>query len=108
MGDAALGLAADGFDDAAVEAFDETVGLGAIGSGQPVVDCAFGADEIEEMATGWPIMRLILHVDGEAVGELAAIVGENGVNRMREVSEEAVEEGRRGLGIAPQMNSTYT
>src|SRR5207245_9467659 len=43
-------------------------------------------------------------VDGEAVGELAGIVGENGVNRVREVSEEAVEEGRRGLGIAPQMN----
>ena len=49
-------------------------------------------------------MRLVFHVDGEAVGEFAAVVGEDGVNRMREVIQEALEETGRGLGIALGMD----
>src|SRR3954471_13277525 len=44
------------------------------------------------MPARWSIGRLALHVDGEAIRELAAIVGEDGVNGMREVLEEALEE----------------
>src|SRR4051812_32973921 len=82
MGNASFGLAADGVDDAAVEAFDEAVGLRSIGPGQAVVDLVLGADAIEWMVSGRPIARLVLHVDGEAVGELTAVVGQDGVNAM--------------------------
>ena len=58
-----------------------------------------GADAIEGMSAGRSIARLVLHVDSEAVGELAAIVGQNGVNAMREVGQEPIEEVDRSLGI---------
>jgi hypothetical protein len=41
MRDAAFGLSADGFDDATIEAFDESVGLWPIGSGEAVFDATF-------------------------------------------------------------------
>ena len=47
MSDAAFRLPADRFDDAAVEAFDEAVGVRPIGSGEAVVDATLGADAIE-------------------------------------------------------------
>ncbi len=59
---------------------------------------------IEGVSAGRPIVRLVLHVDGEAIGELAAIVGEDGVNAMREVAEEAFEEAGGGVTIAPGMD----
>ena len=95
----ALGLAADGVDDATVEAFDEAVGLRPIGPGEAVLDAAFCAKPIERMAAGWPVLWLVFHIDGEAVGELGAIVGEDGVNGMREVGEEALQEAGRGIRI---------
>ena len=49
------------------------------------------------MPSGRSIGWLALHIDGEAIGELAAIVGEDGVNRMREVVEEALEELARSI-----------
>src|SRR5215216_4070068 len=104
MSDAAFGLATDGFDDAAVKSFDETIGLRPVWSCQAVVDSAFGADLIERMTAGRSIMRLVLHIDGEAIGELAAVVGEDGVNAMREVDEEAFEEAAGGIGIALGMD----
>ena len=50
--------------------------------------------------TGW----LVLHVDGKAVGELGAVIGQDGVNAIWEVSQESPEEARRSLGIAPSMD----
>src|SRR5579859_1888940 len=94
-----LWLSTDGFDDATVEAFDQAVGLRPIGFGQAVVNVVFGADPIEGMAAGRSIARLVLHVDGEAVSELAAIVGQDGVQAVREVGNEAAEESRGGVGI---------
>ena len=38
VGDAAFGLPTDGFDDPAIEAFDEAVGLRPVGSGETVLD----------------------------------------------------------------------
>ena len=91
---------ANGVADAAVEALDETIGLRPVGSGETVVDLALGAKTIEGMSTGRSVVRLVLHVDGEAIGELTAIVGEDRVNAMWEVGEEAFEEAGGGIGIA--------
>src|SRR6267378_2872341 len=101
---AAFWFPTDGLGDAAIEAFDETVGLGPIRSGQAVIDLVFGADEIERVMAGGFTGRLVLHVDGKAVGELGAVVGQDGVNAIWEVSQESPEEARRSLGIAPSMD----
>ena len=100
VSDAALGLAADGFDYATVEAFDETIGLRAEGSCKAVTYPALGADAVEGMPTGRAVVGFVLHVDSEAIGELAVIVGQNGVHGMREMGEKALEERCRGIGIA--------
>src|SRR5271169_4042762 len=104
MSGGALWLSADGVDDATVEAFDQAVGLRPIGFGQPMVDVVFGTDPIEGIAAGGSIARLVLHVDGEAVCELAAVVGQDGVQAMREVGDEAAEESCGGVGIALWMD----
>ena len=65
---------------------------------------ALGAETIEGMSTGGSIVRLVLHVDGEAICELTAIVGEDGMNTMWKVREEAFEEAGGGVGIAPGMD----
>jgi hypothetical protein len=104
MSGGALWLSTDGFDDATVEAFDQAVGLRSIGFGQAVVDVVFGADPIEGVAAGGSIARLVLHVDGEAVGELAAVVGQDGVQGVWEVGNEAAEECCGGVGIAPRLD----
>jgi len=101
---AALRFPADGLGDPAVEAFDEAVGLWPIGSGQAVIDLLVGADEIERVIAGRPARRFVLHIDGKAVGELGAIVGQDGMNGMWEVSQEALQEARRSFGIAPSMD----
>ena len=41
MRDAAFGLSSDGFYDAAIEAFDEAIGLRPIGSSETMVDASF-------------------------------------------------------------------
>src|SRR6266446_5308122 len=104
VSDAAFRLATDGLDDATVEAFDEAVGLRAVRFGEAMINSMFGADAIEGMAPGRPVVGLVLHVDGEAIGKLAAVVGKDGVNPMREVGEEATEEASRGVGVAAGMN----
>src|SRR5438876_4380232 len=101
---AALGLASDRFNDAAVEAFDKAIGLGVEGSGQAMIDFVVKTDLIEGMTSGGPVVKFVLHVDGEAVGELAAVVGEDGVHRMREVGEEAFEEAGGGTAITVGMD----
>ena len=101
---AAFGFPTDGLGDAAVEALDKTISLGPIRSGQAVIDFVGGADDIEWMIAGRPAWRLVLHINGKAVGELGAIVGQDGMNGMWEVGQEALEEARRSLGIAPSMD----
>jgi hypothetical protein len=97
--DAALGLAPDGIRDAAIEALNEAIGLRPVGSGEAVLNALACAKLIEWMLARGLVGRLVLLVDGEAVGELGAIVGENGVHRMREVGQEALQEPFRRLGI---------
>jgi hypothetical protein len=104
VSDAAFWLSAYGFDDAAIEALDQAVGLWPIGLGQAMINLVLSADTIERMPTGGPIERLVLHVDGEAICELAAIVGQDGMNLMGEVGEEAIEESCCGIAVAPWMD----
>src|SRR5664279_480881 len=101
---AAFGFPADGLGDATVEAFDKPVGLRPIRSGQAMIDPVFGAEEIERVMAGGLTGWLVLHVDGKAVGELGAVVGQDGVNAIWEVSQESPEEACRSLGIAPSMD----
>jgi hypothetical protein len=101
---AAFGFLADGFVDAAVEAFDETVGLWPIRSGQSVINLVVGADQIKRVMAGRPALRLVLHIDGKTVGEFGAVVGQDGVNAIWEVGQEPPEKARRSLGIAPSMD----
>jgi hypothetical protein len=83
-------LAADGLGDAAIEAFDHAVGLGMEGAGEPVLDLVPLADPVERMVAGG--MGVGTPAGGpEAVGELGAVVGENGVHLVREGGEEAVQ-----------------
>jgi hypothetical protein len=101
---APFGFAADGLGDAAVEAFNEAIGLRPIRSGQAVIDVMARADEIEWVLAGRLSRRLVLHIDSKAIGELCAVIGQNGVNRIREVSQEPGEEAGRSLGIALEVD----
>ena len=81
----------------AVEALDHAVGLRPAGLGEPVGDGARGADPVEGVVARGSAMGFCLLVDGEAVGELGAVVGQDGVDREREAVEKALEKtGRRG------------
>jgi hypothetical protein len=104
VGDTAFGLPTDRFDDPAIEAFDEAIGLRPVRPCEAVIDLALGANAIEGVPAGRPIAGFVLHVDGEPISELTAIVGEDGMNTMREVSEEAIEEACRSVSIAPGMD----
>ncbi len=99
-GDATLWLPADSVDDSAVEALDQTIGLGPVRSGEAMLDAAFGAEAVKWVTAGWLVLWLVLHIDGEAIGKLGTIVREDGVYRIREVRQEA----GRGLGIPPGMD----
>jgi len=59
-----------------------------------------GAHAIEGMVPGGTILRLVLLIDGEPVGELRSVVGQDCVNAQREGGEEALEEGG-GVRRAP-------
>ena len=87
--DALLWLPAESFCDAAVEAFDEAVGLRPEGPGQTMFDLVVCADGIERVPARRLVMGLGLHIDGKAIGELAAVVGQDGVNRIGEVGKKA-------------------
>jgi ABC-type sugar transport system substrate-binding protein len=86
--------------EAAVEALDHAVGLRPEGLGEAVGDGARGADPVEEVVARGSILGFCLLVDGEAVGELGAVVGRDGVDLEREAVEEAVEKSGGGGGPA--------
>jgi len=97
-------LATDGFGNAPIEAFDQAVGLRMIRLGQAMLDTALLTEAIKRMVAGGPAGRLVLHVDGEAIGELGAVVGQDGINLVREVGQEALEEGGCRLAVPPGMD----
>ena len=68
------------------------------------MDASLGTEPIEGVAAGRLVFRLVLHIDGEAVGELGPVIGEDDANGMREVGEEALQEPSRGVGIPLGMD----
>ena len=65
--------------DPTVEALDHAVGLGVLGRGQAVFDAKISAEVIELVLAGG---RRFTQTE-QAVGELLAIVGENGADAQR-------------------------
>ena len=58
------------------------------------------ADPVEGVVARGSALGFCLLVDGEAVGELGAVVGQNGVDRERKAIEKAIEESSGGGGPA--------
>jgi hypothetical protein len=85
---------------AAVEALNHAVGLRPEGLGEAVGDGARGAGVVEGVVAGGPALGFGFFVDGEAVGEFGAVVGQDGVDRERKAVEKALQEGRGGDGPA--------
>src|SRR5437868_9389357 len=81
------------FCEPAIEALDQAVCLGPEGPDEPMADPSCGAQAVERMVARRFAWGLALLVDSKAIGPFPAIVGEHGVNRMREVCQEALEEG---------------
>ena len=84
VGGPVLRHAAEMLAEAAVEAFDHAVGLRPEGLGEAMGDGALGADPVEAVGARGSVLGFGLFVDGKAVGELGAIVGQDGVDRERE------------------------
>jgi hypothetical protein len=84
--------------EAAVEALDHAVGLRPAGLGEPVGDGARGADPVEGVVARGSALGFCLLVDGEAVGELGAVVGQDGVDLEREAGEESGGGGGPAIG----------
>jgi hypothetical protein len=85
--------AAEMLAETAVEAFDHAVGLRAERPGQTVSNPTLGANAIEGMLAGGFFVRLGLFVDGEAVGELGAVVGRSARRRCCQADAAALLEG---------------
>src|SRR5260370_34142900 len=81
MGGAGLRQAVKVLVEAAIDAFKHAVGLRPEGSGQPVRDAVAAADDIEAVVAAGFVLGFGPLVDGEAVGELGAVVGQDGVDR---------------------------
>jgi hypothetical protein len=58
-----------------------------------------GAAAVEGVVARGFVLGFCLLVDGEAVGELGAVVGEDGMDLEREVVEEAIKETGRDIGL---------
>jgi hypothetical protein len=79
-----------GFLDGSVHAFDLTIGPGMVRLGEAVFDSLDMAGPIEGMAAeagGWPLAIL------RKVGELDSVVGEHGVDTVRNDCDECFQEG---------------
>jgi hypothetical protein len=100
MGGAVLRHAAEMLAEAAVEALDHAVGLRAEGPGETVGDGVLRASLVKGMLTGRLFVGFALFVDGKAIGEFAAVIGEHGVDRKRKALEKALEKAGGGIGAA--------
>ena len=65
--------------DAAVETLDHAIGLGTLGTGEPVFDAELGAQLVKDVFTRW---RAFASGD-ETVGEFLAVIGQNRLDTKR-------------------------
>jgi hypothetical protein len=100
VGGAVLRHAVEVFAEASVEALDHAVGLRPKRPGEAVGDGARGAEPVKGKGAGGFVVRFGFLVDGEAVGELGAVVGQDGVDGEREAVEKALEKSGGGGGAA--------
>ena len=91
--------ASNGFRQTPVEPLHQAVCLRMIGFDEPVRDGVSGAGAVKRMLSRGLSFGFSFHVDGEAVGKLRAVVGEDGVNRMAEGLQKSLQAGGDGLGI---------
>ena len=99
MGGAVLRHAVEMLAEAAVEALDHAI-VRPERAGEAVGDGALRANSVKGMLPGGFVVGLGLFVDGKAVGEFGAVVGEHGVNFEREAVEETPEKASGGVGPA--------
>jgi hypothetical protein len=92
------GPAGDGLGEPAVEAFDHAVGLGMERAGEAVLDAMVRADPVEGVASAGAALPRPAGAS-ETVGELGAVVGEDGDDLVREDRDEAFEAAGDGLGV---------
>ena len=100
VGGAVLRHAVEMLAEATVEALDHAVALRPEGAGEAVGDDALGAELVEGVGAGGFVVRFGFLVDGEAVGEFGAVVGQDGVDGKREAVEKALEKPGGGGGAA--------
>jgi hypothetical protein len=86
--------------EAAVEALNHAVGLRSEGPGEAVGDGPLGTGPVEGMRARGFVVGFGFLVDGEAVGEFGAVVGQDAVHLERELAEEAGQEGGGGFAAA--------
>ncbi len=86
MGGAVLRHAVEMLAKAAVEALDHAVGLRPERAGEAVGNDVLAQSAVEGMLTGGLVVRFGLFVDGKAVGEFGAVVGQDGVDGEREAA----------------------
>jgi hypothetical protein len=87
-----------------VEALDHAIGLRSERFGQTMFDLEHLAGLVKGVATGRSAFGLVLDIDGEAVGELRAVIGEDHADGCGEDPGEALEEGPGGCGVAAAMD----
>jgi hypothetical protein len=93
------GVAFEGFGEAAIEALGHAVGLRMVGSGEFVADAVALAELVEGMGAGATVALAPARI-AEAVGELRAVVGEDGVDGMAEGLQKALQAGGDGRAAA--------
>ena len=81
------------------------VGLRPERLGEAMGDGVAGAGAVERVLARGSAVGFSFFVDGEAVGELGAIVGQDGVHRKREAVEKAGEEA--GSGFAATIAADF-
>ena len=97
-------MAAQGLGQASIEAFGHAVGLGAVRPGELVTGAVGLAGLVERVCAAASAGRVVAPAPAgvaETVGELRSVVGEDGVDRMSEGLEEALQAG--GDGFSPAI-----
>jgi hypothetical protein len=99
-----VGHAPEVLGNAAVETLDHTVGLRPEGPRELVGDIAARAEAIDRMLTRGSVVGFAFLVDRKAIGPLAAVIREDGVDRGRELGHEAFEESGGESAVAALMD----
>ena len=83
--------------EAAVEALDHAICLRPKGLGEAVINLMAGTGAIERMLARGLVVGFGFLVDGKAIGEFGAVVGQHGVDGERKTVEKALQESRSGV-----------